>query len=76
MKKYLISLISIFISITCIVLCISAYDITLLEPLYLLPMSWLFFKIGITTGFAVFIISCYEKSEEIVKKLKEEEEFN
>ena len=76
MKKYLISLISLFISITCIVSCIIMYDRTSMELSFLLPMAGLFFKIGITTGFAVFIISCYEKSEEIVQKLKETEEFN
>jgi len=47
------------------------YDKTSMEISFLLPVAGLFFKIGITTGFAVFIISCYEKSEEIVQKLKE-----
>jgi hypothetical protein len=73
MKKYLISLISIFISITCIVSYDIIYKRTLLDQFFLLPVAGLFFKIGITTGLAVFIISCYKKSEKIVQKLKEEE---
>jgi hypothetical protein len=75
MKKYLISLISIFISITCIISYDIIYKRTLLDPFFLLPVAGLFFKIGITTGLAVFVISCHEKSEEIIRKLKEEE-FN
>ncbi|WP_346887377.1 hypothetical protein [Clostridium sp. UBA1056] len=73
MKKYLISLISLFISITCVVSCIIMYDRTSMEISFLLPVAGVFFKIGITTALAVFVISCYEKSEEIVKKLKETE---
>lgn len=76
MKKYLIPLVSLFISITCVVSCIIMYDRTSMELSFLLPVAGLFFKIGITTGLAAFVISCYEKSEEIVQKLKEEEEFN
>ncbi|HAK43209.1 MAG TPA: hypothetical protein DCM59_11550 [Clostridium sp.] len=73
MKKYLISLISLFISITCVVSCIIMYDKTSMELSFLLPVAGLFFKIAITTALTVFVISCYEKSEEIVKELKETE---
>lgn len=70
MKKYLVSLISIFISIVCII----SYNIigsevladgTLVEPFFLIPFGWLFFAIGITTGIAAFIISCTRKSREV-----------
>ena len=73
MKKYLIPLISLFISITCVVFCITMYDKISMEISFLLPVAGLFFKIAITTALAVFVISCYEKSEEIVQKLKETE---
>jgi len=49
------------------------YNRASMELFFLMPVAGLFFKIGISTGFVVFIISCYEKSEEIVKKLKETE---
>lgn len=67
MKKYLVSLISIFISIICIV----AYNVigsevladgTLVEPFYLIPLAWLFFAIALITGFIIFIMfSCKAK---------------
>ncbi|MEG1256542.1 hypothetical protein [Clostridium sp.] len=61
MGKYLISLISIVVSVICIV----SYNIicyrTLLDPFFLMPVAWLFFKIGIITAFAVFVISCVQK---------------
>jgi len=78
MKKYLISLISIFISIVCIV----SYNIigsevladgTLVEPFFLIPLGWLFIFIALISGVTVFVISFYKKSEEIVQKLKEVE---
>jgi len=49
------------------------YDRASMDISFLLPVAGLFFKIGITTALTVFVISCYEKSEEIVKKLKEVE---
>ena len=70
MKKYLVSLISIFISIVCII----SYNIigsevladgTLVEPFFLIPFGWLFFAIGIITGISAFIISCTRKSREV-----------
>jgi len=70
MKKYLLSLISIFISIVCIV----SYNIigsevladgTLAEPFFLIPLGWLFLAIGIITGITAFIISCARKSREV-----------
>ncbi len=68
MKKYLVSLISIFISIICII----SYNIigsevladgTLVEPFFLIPLGWLFFAIGIISGIIVFIISHVRKSK-------------
>ncbi|WP_346887657.1 DUF3955 domain-containing protein [Clostridium sp. UBA1056] len=70
MKKYLVSLISIFISIICII----SYNIigsevladgTLVEPFFLIPLGWLFFAIGIIAGIAAFIISCARKPKEV-----------
>jgi hypothetical protein len=70
MKKYLVSLISIFISIVCII----TYDIigsevladgTLVEPFFLIPLGWLFLIIGIISGIAVFIISSVRKSKKL-----------
>lgn len=70
MKKYLVSLISIFISIVCII----TYDIigsevladgTLVEPFFLIPLGWLFLIIGIISGIAVFIISNVRKSKKL-----------
>lgn len=69
-KKYLVSLISIFISIVCIV----SFNIigsevlpdgTLVEPFFLIPLGWLFFSIGIISGISAFIISCTRKSREV-----------
>ena len=70
MKKYLVSLISIFISIVCII----SYNIigsevladgTLVEPFFLIPLGWLFFAIGIITGIIAFIISYTRKPKEV-----------
>lgn len=70
MKKYLVSLISIFISIVYII----TYDIigsevladgTLVEPFFLIPLGWLFLIIGIISGIAVFIISSVRKSKKL-----------
>ena len=70
MKKYLVSLISIFISIVCII----SYNIigsevladgTLVEPFFLIPLGWLFFAIGIITGITAFIVSCARKPKEV-----------
>lgn len=69
-KKYLVSLIFIFISIVCAV----SFEIigsevladgTLVEPFYLIPLSFLFFAIGIISGIIVFIISHVRKPKEV-----------
>jgi len=68
MKKYLVSLISIFISIICLI----AYNVigsevladgTLVEPFYLIPIAWLFVSIALISGLIVFITSCTHKSK-------------
>lgn len=70
MKKYLVSLISIFISMVCII----SYNIigsevladgTLVEPFFLIPLGWLFFAIGIIAGIIAFIISYTRKPKEV-----------
>lgn len=62
MKKYLLSIISFFISIVCIL----SYNVigssvapdgTLIEPFYLIPMSWLFLIIGLASLIIVFVVS-------------------
>lgn len=62
MKKYLLSIISFFISIVCIL----SYNVigssvapdgTLIEPFYLIPMSWLFLIIGLASLIIVFVAS-------------------
>lgn len=62
MKKYLLSIISFFISIVCIL----SYNVigssvapdgTLIEPFYLIPMSWLFLIIGLVSLIIVFVVS-------------------
>ncbi|WP_102401204.1 DUF3955 domain-containing protein [Haloimpatiens massiliensis] len=70
MKKYLLSLISFIIAISCIV----AYNIigskiapdgTLIEPFFLIPIGWLFIIIGIVSALIIFITSLsrnYKKS--------------
>lgn len=61
MKKYLLSIISFFISIVCIL----SYNVigssvapdgTLIEPFYLIPMSWLFLIIGLASLIIVFVV--------------------
>lgn len=61
MKKYLISIISIFISFVCMFFYYDPYSESLF---FLSSVAALFFKIGVTTGLAVFIISFFEKLEE------------
>ncbi|WP_346931201.1 DUF3955 domain-containing protein [Clostridium sp.] len=70
MKKYLVSLIPIFISIICLI----AYNVigsevladgTLVEPFYLIPIAWLFVFIALISGLTVFIISCARKSQKV-----------
>ncbi|WP_346938667.1 DUF3955 domain-containing protein [uncultured Clostridium sp.] len=70
MKKYLVPLISIFISIICLI----AYNVigsevladgTLVEPFYLIPIAWLFVFIALISGITVFIISCARKSQKV-----------
>lgn len=62
MKKYLLSIISFLISIVCIL----SYNVigssvapdgTLIEPFYLIPMSWLFLIIGLASLIIVFVVS-------------------
>lgn len=65
MKKYIVSLISILISIICIVSYNIIYYRTLRDPFFLMPVAWLFLKIGVTTALVVFIISCVQKSKEV-----------
>ncbi|GAA0770062.1 hypothetical protein GCM10008908_12300 [Clostridium subterminale] len=70
MKKYLVSLISIFISIICLI----AYNVigsevladgTLVEPFFLIPIAWLFVFIALISGLIVFAISCVHKSKQV-----------
>lgn len=70
MKKYLVSLISIFISIICLI----AYNVigsevladgTLVEPFFLIPIAWLFVFIALISGLIVFTISCVHKSKQV-----------
>lgn len=72
MKKYLLSIISFFISIVCIL----SYNVigssvapdgTLIEPFYLIPMSWLFLIIGLASLIIVFIVSHLKNKNSAVK---------
>ena len=72
MKKYLLSIISFFISIVCIL----SYNVigssvapdgTLIEPFYLIPISWLFLIIGLASLIIVFIVSHLKNKNSAVK---------
>ncbi len=64
MKKYLISLISILISIICMFFNFTPYSISF--DLFFLPsVAWLFFKIGIVTGLTVLIISFFQEPKDV-----------
>lgn len=66
MKKYFLSLISIIITVGCII----AYNIigvniaqdgTLIEPFFLIPMAWLFALISVVSALIVKIGYNYKK---------------
>ncbi|WP_053956713.1 DUF3955 domain-containing protein [Inediibacterium massiliense] len=62
MKKYLLSFISLIIGISCLVTyhiigSEVAPDGTLLEPFFLIPISYFFIAIGIILGLVIGIVS-------------------
>lgn len=68
MKKYLFTLIPFFIGVSCMV----TYNIigqevapdgTLVEPFFLIPLSYLFIAIGIVVGLSVSIVSFYRNTK-------------
>lgn len=72
MKKYILSLISFVIGIGCLVAyniigAEVAYDGTLIEPFFLIPMSYLFLAIGIIWGIAVSILQFFRKPKKVTK---------
>ncbi|MDD2401912.1 MAG: DUF3955 domain-containing protein [Clostridia bacterium] len=67
MKRYFLSLIPFIIGLVCMVAyniigCEVVPDGTLVEPFFLIPMSYLFFAIGII-GLAVNTVSLFLKSK-------------